>query len=163
MQYEIERKFLVTNDSWKKPAGGVRYRQAYLSRTPERTVRVRTAGGKGYLTIKGLTTGAKRVEYEYEIPHADATSMIDTLCESPVLEKDRYTLEHAGFRWEIDVFTGANQGLVVAEIELEQEEQFFARPDWVGKEVTGDVRYYNSNLSVHPYTQWENGTSEDTE
>ncbi len=162
MPYEIERKFLVTNDSWNKLTTGIRYRQAYLSRTPERTVRVRVADGQGFLTIKGINAGARRVEFEYEIPLGDATVMIDTLCVAPVLEKDRYTLEYAGFRWEIDVFLGENQGLVVAEIELEQEEQYFSRPHWLGREVTGDARYYNSNLGVHPYSQWRDSTQEET-
>lgn len=154
MAKEIERKFLVTDDSWRGQAVGVHYRQAYLSRTPERTVRVRTIREQGFLTIKGLTSGATRTEFEYEIPHADAVVMLEELCEQPVLEKNRYTLEYAGFVWEIDEFLADNHGLVVAEIELEHESQPFARPGWTGKEVTGDVRYYNSSLSRVPFSRW---------
>lgn len=163
MAFEIERKFLVRNDSWKKQAQGVRYRQAYLNSTPERTVRVRTVREHGFLTIKGLTSGATRVEYEYAIPYAEASAMIDGLCEPPVLEKDRYLVEHDGFVWEVDVFFGDNLGLVVAEIELEDEAQHFAKPDWVGKEVTGDPRYYNSNLCKHPYARWRKTSGKEEE
>jgi CYTH domain-containing protein len=151
---EIERKFLVKGDDWRALAAGTRYRQGYLSTVKERTVRVRTIGDKGYLTIKGVTVGATRVEYEYEIPVADANEMLDGLCERPIIEKDRYKIPAGDDTWEVDEFLGVNQGLVVAEIELQSEEQSFARPDWVGGEVTDDPRYFNANLIAHPFSSW---------
>lgn len=152
MAIEIERKFLVIDDSWRS-APAVYFCQGYLNRTKERTVRVRVAGGLGYLTIKGVSQGASRAEFEYEIPVADARQLLE-LCDGPVIEKYRRNIAVAGMTWEVDEFLGANQGLVVAEIELESEDQAFVRPTWVGQEVTGDRRYYNSALTLHPYTQW---------
>ena len=154
MAVEIERKFLVVEDSWRELAEGTSYRQGYLSTVKERTVRVRTIDDKGYLTIKGITIGATRAEYEYEIPAADANEMLDTLCEQPIIEKKRYKIPRDGFTWEIDEFGGVNEGLIVAEIELESEDQAFDKPDWVGEEVTGDPRYFNSNLIATPFTAW---------
>lgn len=153
MGVEIERKFLVKDDSWRS-GSGVLYRQGYLSRHRERTVRVRIAGEKAYLTIKGLTTGATRKEYEYEIPIGDAEEMLDQLCEKPLIEKKRYQVCVAELVFEVDEFLGANQGLVVAEVELTHETQQIPVPDWLGTEVTGDPRYYNSNLSQHPFSEW---------
>jgi CYTH domain-containing protein len=135
-------------------AKGTHYRQGYLNSAKERTVRVRTIDDKGFLTIKGITTGATRVEYEYEIPHSDCTEMLDDLAEKPIIEKARYKIEFGGFVWEVDEFFGVNKGLVVAEIELESEDQAFEKPSWVGEEVTGDPRYYNSSLVANPYTTW---------
>lgn len=155
MGIEIERKFLLNGTAWKKLAEGTPYRQGYLNSTKERTVRVRTIGDKGFLTIKGISIGATRSEYEYEIPHADAAALLDDLCEKPIIEKNRYKIPHAGFTWEVDEFFGENDGLVVAEIELESEEQSFDKPDWVGEEVTGDPRYFNSSLITQPYSQWK--------
>jgi len=117
-------------------------------------VRVRVKGDTGYLTIKGATHGAVRSEYEYPIPLEDAHAMLDNLCLRPLIEKARYTLEYQGLVWEIDVFEGDNAGLVIAEVELESEEQDIALPDWAGEEVTGDVRYYNANLVANPYCNW---------
>jgi adenylate cyclase len=154
MGKEIERKFLVKNFEWKQGAAGVPYRQGYLSTVKERTVRVRTVGVKGFLTIKGLTVGVTRSEFEYEIPAADANAMLDALCERPLIEKNRYAIAHAGLTWEIDEFFGENQGLVVAEVELQDEHQALTLPPWVGAEVSGDPRYFNSNLIKHPYTRW---------
>lgn len=154
MGTEIERKFLLKDDSWKRGAHGKRYRQGYLSTAPERTVRVRAVGDDSWLTIKGLSRGATRAEYEYKIPVKDAAEMLDSLCERPLIEKTRYRIEHGGLTWEVDEFFGDNQGLVVAEVELQSAEQSFARPDWVGEEVTGDERYFNANLVVRPYTTW---------
>ena len=154
MGKEIERKFLVHEDAAWRSAAGTVYRQGYLSTVKERTVRVRTIGDKGYLTIKGITVGATRLEYEYEIPHSDAQALLNELCEKPLIEKNRYKIVHQGFTWEVDEFFGENDGLVVAEIELESEEQSFEKPEWVGKEVTGDQRYFNSSLIKEPYTQW---------
>lgn len=154
MGIEIEKKFLLTGAGWKKLASGTTYRQGYLSTVKERTVRVRTIAGKGFLTIKGISVGASRLEYEYEIPLEDANSLLDELCEKPLIEKNRYKIEFSGFTWEVDEFFGENDGLVVAEIELESEDQSFDRPEWVGEEVTGDARYFNSNLIKKPYSQW---------
>jgi CYTH domain-containing protein len=154
MPVEIERKFLIVEDSWRELAEGTFYRQGYLSTVKERTVRVRTIDDKGYLTIKGITIGATRAEYEYEIPAAEANEMLDTLCEQPIIEKKRYKIPRDGFTWEIDEFGGVNQGLIVAEIELEDENQEFSKPDWIGEEVTGDPRYFNSNLIANPFTTW---------
>ena len=151
---EIERKFLVISDAWRNLAEGVLYRQGYLSSVKERTVRVRLAGDKGFLTIKGLTVGAARAEYEYEIPAADAKVMLETLAEKPLIEKIRYKIPYAGLTWEIDEFMGDNAGLIVAEVELASEAQTFSKPDWAGAEVTNDARYFNSNLGRQPFKQW---------
>ena len=152
MAKEIERKFLVKDDTWRD-AKGIRYRQGYLSSVKERTVRVRTTEDKGYLTVKGVAVGATRLEFEYEIPRQDADTLLD-ICEQPLIEKNRYKVTHDGFVWEVDEFFGDNQGLIIAELELESEDQEFPRPDWVGEEVTGDSRYFNSNLIKNPYTHW---------
>ncbi len=154
MAKEIERKFLLVGDEWRELARGTHYRQGYLNSAKERTVRVRTINDKGFLTVKGITTGATRVEYEYEIPFDECTAMLDDLAEKPLIEKSRYKIERNGFTWEVDEFFGDNKGLVVAEIELESEDQKFEKPSWVGEEVTGDPRYFNSNLVNHPYTTW---------
>jgi CYTH domain-containing protein len=154
MGTEIERKFLMKDDAWRSLAKGTKYRQGYLNSTKERVVRVRTIDDKGFLTIKGITTGATRVEYEYEIPDAEATAMLDELCEKPLIEKNRYKIAFGGFTWEVDEFFGENQGLIVAEVELESEDQPFEKPDWIGEEVTGDPKYFNSNLIQNPYLKW---------
>ena len=154
MGKEIERKFLVKGDSWKSLAKGTRYRQGYLNSVKERTVRVRTVGDKGFLTIKGITTGASRTEYEYPIPVPDAEGMLNDLCEKPLIEKNRYKIKDRNLTWEVDEFFGENQGLIVAEVELESEGQAYEKPAWVGEEVTGDPRYFNANLIKHPYTKW---------
>lgn len=154
MGIEIEKKFLLTGDAWKALAKGTAYRQGYLSSVKERTVRVRTIDASGFLTIKGVSVGATRMEYEYDIPLEDAKILLDELCEKPIIEKNRYKIEFGGFIWEVDEFFGENEGLVVAEIELESEDQVFEKPEWVGEEVTGDPRYYNSNLIKDPYTSW---------
>lgn len=154
MGTEIERKFLLQGDSWRALAEGTKYRQGYLSSTKERVVRVRTIDDQGFLTIKGITTGATRAEYEYPIPHGDADVLLDELCEQPIVEKKRYKIPFAGFTWEVDEFFGANQGLIVAEVELESEDQPFEKPPWIGPEVTGDPKYFNSNLIANPFTKW---------
>ena len=133
---------------------GTAFRQGYLSTVKERTVRVRAAGEHGFLTIKGITVGAVRSEFEYEIPRADADQMLDELCERPLIEKTRHEVEVDGLTWEIDVFAGVNDGLIVAEIELEAEAQEIDLPEWVGVEVTHDPRYFNSNLIAHPFSEW---------
>ena len=157
MAHEIERKFLVTEGSWRKAALQT-YRQGYLSTVKERTVRVRTVNDKGFLTVKGISVGASRLEFEYEIPVADADEMLDTLCEKPLIEKHRYKLDHGGLTWEVDVFFGDNEGLIVAEVELQSEDQALDKPDWVAEEVTSDPRYYNANLIEHPYCNWQNSS-----
>ena len=154
MPLEIERKFLLRGEGWRALGAGVPYRQGYLSTEPGRSVRVRLVRDKGYLTIKGMTVGAARAEYEYEIPAADASEMLDKLCERPLIEKTRYRVEHQGFVWEIDEFDGDNAGLIIAEVELDEEDQAIILPDWIGKEVTGDPRYYNASLITNPYTRW---------
>ncbi|MGB3049908.1 MAG: CYTH domain-containing protein [Polyangiales bacterium] len=154
MPEEIERKFLVTGDGWRATAQGMHYRQGFLSTEPERTVRVRLAGPRGSITIKGKTVGARREEFEYEIPVPDAKRMLDALCKRPLIEKVRYTLPVGRHIWEIDVFGGDNAGLVVAEVELGSEDEAFEKPDWAGEEVTDDPRYFNSNLVAKPYSTW---------
>jgi len=154
MGKEIERKFLVKGDSWRGLAEGKHYRQGYLSTVKERTVRVRTAGDKGYITVKGITTGASRSEYEYEIPTNDANEMLDKLCERPLIEKTRYRIPKDGLAWEVDEFEGDNRGLITAEVELKDEKQSVQLPDWIDKEVTDDPRYFNANLVAKPYTTW---------
>jgi len=154
MGEEIERKFLVSGEAWRQTAEGTRYRQGFLSTEPERTVRVRVAGPRGSITVKGKNVGARRAEFEYEIPVADAERMLDTLCKRPLIEKVRYVLAVGVHTWEIDVFEGDNAGLVVAEIELRREDEAFERPEWVGDEVTDDPRYFNSNLVANPYRAW---------
>lgn len=154
MAKEIERKFLVVGDDWRALAKGTRYRQGYLSTVKERTVRVRTIDEKGFLTVKGLTVGATRSEYEYEIPAVDANEMLDNLCERPIIEKMRYRISMGDVTWEVDEFLGVNEGLIVAEVELVSEDQTFPVPDWIGKEVTSDPKYYNANLIARPYSAW---------
>lgn len=154
MGIEIERKFLVINTNWKTLASPVYYKQGYLSTHTEKTVRVRIANDKAFLTIKGKNEGIKRLEFEYSIPIDEANELLDTLCEQPVIEKTRTKIEKDGFIWEIDEFMGVNQGLVVAEIELPSENTHFEKPNWIGKEVSGDIRYYNSNLIKLPFSKW---------
>ena len=147
MGLEIEQKYLVRNDSYRGMSTSVReIRQGYLSRVPERTVRVRTVDDKGFITVKGLTRGLVRPEYEYEIPVTDARELL-TLCAPPVIEKRRYIVDYAGKKWEVDEFMGHLYPLVVAEIELNSEDEQYEIPPFIGKNVTGDPRYYNSNLS----------------
>ena len=154
MSVEIERKFLVLGDDWKKLGQAVAIRQGYLSSQRDRVVRVRIEDQKATLTIKGRVTGITRGEWEYEIPVAEADQLLNGLCERPLIEKTRTRIVHEGMVWEVDEFFGENQGLVVAEIELESEAQAFAKPDWVGVEVTDDARYFNANLLRHPYSAW---------
>ena len=154
MGVEIERKYMLAGDAWRALGQPVLLRQGYLSSDPERTVRVRVEGATGTVTIKGRSVGATRGEWEYAIPLADANELLERLCEQPLVEKYRRRIEFAGHVWEVDEFIGANQGLVVAEIELASEDQPFEKPDWVGAEVSGDARYYNANLIRHPFSQW---------
>lgn len=153
MAKEIERKFLVNGDSWRQLGEGILYRQGYIP-SQGATVRVRVAGNQGYLTIKGPTVNFSRSEFEYPIPLADAQEMLDTLCDRPLIEKTRYKIEWAGLVWEVDEFAGANQGLILAEVELTDEAQQVEIPDWIGTEVTGDPRYFNSYLAKQPFSEW---------
>jgi len=152
MGKEIERKFLVKGFTWREVKGAM-IRQGYLNSAKERNVRVRIIEDKAYLTIKGIAVGASRLEFEYEVPHKDAAELLE-ICEKPLIEKRRYRVLEGGFIWEVDEFFGENEGLFVAEVELESEDQTFHKPDWVGEEVTGDTRYFNSNLIRNPYTNW---------
>ncbi len=153
MGLEIERKFLVDIRKWKPTDRGTRLVQAYLSIEPNPTVRVRIAGEKAFLTIKGRTKTISRPEFEYEIPVDEAQEMMKLAISNPV-EKIRYEIMIEGFLWEVDVFSEKNEGLVIAEIELESEDQSFPRPDWLLTEVSGDRRYYNSYLSERPFQEW---------
>jgi adenylate cyclase len=151
---EIERKFLVRGDGWRALGQPVLLRQGYLNSDPARTVRVRIEGAQAMLTIKGKNVGATRGEWEYPIPLAEAAELLDGLCETPLIEKYRRRIVVGAHTWEVDEFLGANLGLVVAEIELAAETESFALPEWVGQEVTGDIRYYNSRLIRQPFSQW---------
>lgn len=152
MAIEIERKFLVTGTDWRT-AEPLRIAQGYLNRDKQRTVRVRIAGAQAFLTVKGVSTGASRLEFEYGIPVPDAEALLG-LCDGPLVEKWRHRVTHAGLLWEVDEFLGENAGLVVAEVELSSEAQVIALPAWVGAEVTHDSRYFNSNLASQPYRRW---------
>lgn len=155
MAIEIERKFLVRDDSWKQQAGaGSEIRQGYLSSDPACSVRVRLAGDRAWLNIKRATGEISRLEFEYPIPIEDAKQILHDLCGGNSLDKTRYLVVHEGHTWEVDVFHGANAGLVVAEIELASEDEAFTRPDWLGEEVSHDPRYLNMNLVQQPFSQW---------
>jgi len=152
---EIERKFLVAGDGWRQGVRSqTRMLQGYLANQATGTVRLRVAGERAYLTIKGPGHGIRRSEYEYPIPRADAEAMLREMAASPPIEKTRYRVPVGDHVWEVDVFAGANAGLVLAEVELGAEDEVFARPDWLGAEVTGDPRFYNVNLARHPYGGW---------
>lgn len=155
MAWEIERKFLVSNDGWREHVHRqVGYRQGYLANSEQCSVRVRIGGDAAHINIKGTTVGATRREFEYPVTLEDAHTMLQELCSGPIVEKTRYHVRHEDQEWEVDVFEGDNAGLVVAEIELDDEAQTFTRPPWVGEEVTGDIRYYNSSLSITPFNRW---------
>lgn len=163
MPLEIERKFLVQGDAWRRDADGrpvpaVVIRQGYLFADGLRNARVRlsrgASGDRAYLTVKGKRSGIERYEFEYPIPIADAELMLDRLCNPPLIEKTRHLVEYAGLTWEIDEFAGANAGLILAELELKRADQAFETPAWVLREVTDDGRYYNTYLAAHPYSSW---------
>jgi len=156
MKTEIERKFLVAADSWRTDVGaGELYEQGYISCDPKKiTVRVRLAGSRGFLTLKGPTEGISRSEMEYEIPADEAKYMLEHFCGDRIVSKTRYLLEANGLQLEIDEFHGENQGLILAEIELESEDQPLEKPDWLGEEVSHDPRYFNAALSLNPFTAW---------
>ncbi|MCG6935065.1 MAG: CYTH domain-containing protein [Proteobacteria bacterium] len=155
MGIEIERKFLVTDDSWRGNAGpGIPMQQGYLVAAKLASVRVRVEGKQARLNIKSMTLGVRRQEFEYVIPLHDARTLLKTLCEKPLIEKVRYPVRYAGKTWEIDVFEGENTGLIVAELELKHESEPFEKPPWLGGEVSHDPRYYNTCLVRHPYRDW---------
>ena len=154
MGIEIERKFLVSNDLWKADADvGTDFKQGYLTSGEGSSVRVRKEGGKANLNIKSAIMGIKRQEYEYPIPADEADELLELFCPQTV-SKTRYTVNYAGKLWEIDVFEKDNLGLVIAEIELNTTDEEFERPPWIGEEVSAEVRYYNNELSRHPYSEW---------
>ena len=150
---EIEKKFLLKDLSCLEGVDGVEYKQAYLNTHPDRTVRVRVMEDKGYLTIKSKTVGIARNEYEYEIPFLEANNLL-IICEEGKIEKVRYKIPHGDLMFEIDVFSGDNAGLTIAEIELPSEDTQFEKPEWLGEEVSNDKRYFNSYLSQNPYSKW---------
>lgn len=154
MGQEIERKFLVNTDRLGELTGGEVMRQGYIDTRSLATVRARIAGERGWLTLKGGNRGGVRSEFEYEIPVEDARQILDELCRRPAIAKTRYRREYRGYTWEIDVFEGDNAGLIVAEVELGDVNEDPPLPDWVGTEVTGDPRYYNSQLASHPFLRW---------
>lgn len=154
MGLEIEKKFLPASDGWRGLAPGEQIKQGYISVSQECAVRVRIKGTRAWLGIKGKTEGATRMEFEYPIPVEDAHDMLHNLALRPIIEKTRYLVPFKGFVWEIDEFEGENKGLIVAEIELESEDQAFEKPDWIGEEVTADPRYYNANLVRCPFAEW---------
>ena len=153
MGKEIERKFLVDRAKWDPDQSGTVYRQGYVANLPDKSVRVRIAGEKAMLTLKGGKT-LVRDEYEYPIPVAEARELLERFCEKPLIEKTRYRVRYGNHLWEVDVFHGENEGLFLAEIELGDPSEVFDKPAWAGKEVTGDKRYYNANLGRHPYRDW---------
>jgi CYTH domain-containing protein len=154
MSVEIERKFLVVGNEWRNLGEGVIYRQGYLASRDGITVRVRVAGENGYITVKGATEGISRAEYEYAIPLTDAIELLETLCDRPLIEKIRYQIQWEGVQWEVDEFMGANQGLILAEVELTDANQHITLPNWIGKDVSDDPRYFNVSLVRSPYGEW---------
>jgi adenylate cyclase len=155
MAIEIECKFLLANEKWRENvSNSVIYKQGYLSSQPTNSIRVRISDKQAWLNIKSATIGTQRAEYEYEIPLSDAREILANLCLKPVIEKTRHFVTHENHLWEIDEFDGENSGLIVAEIELNSVDEIFEKPEWIGEEVTQDIRYYNNNLAREPYSQW---------
>ncbi len=155
MPLEIEHKFLLKNDRWRNEIDhSVYYKQGYLSSTEKNSIRVRISDSKAWLNIKSATIGNHRLEYEYEIPLQEADEILNQLCHKPLIEKTRHFVKHADHLWEIDEFAGDNKGLIVAEVELGELDEQFAKPDWAGEDVTEDIRYYNNQLSKNPYKNW---------
>ncbi|WP_428634748.1 CYTH domain-containing protein [Sedimenticola sp.] len=155
MALEIERKFIVINDKWKSGVVSESVlKQAYIANQPNATVRIRVANGLAHLNIKSATTGISRAEFEYPIPLADAEQMLQQIALQPFIDKTRYQVKWGNHTWDLDLFAGENRGLVMAEVELSSEDESFELPPWAGDEVSGDPRYYNSNLVKHPYSQW---------
>ncbi|NRA21551.1 MAG: CYTH domain-containing protein [Oceanospirillaceae bacterium] len=155
MATEIERKFLIDLTKIGPLEGGTYIKQGYIATADKTVVRARLAGNKAYLTLKGENKGITRAEFEYEIPVADARQIMTELCHGPMVEKTRYLIVFSGHTWEVDIFHGDNDGLVVAEIELENEDESFELPAWVTTEVSGDAKYYNASLLDNPFKRWE--------
>ncbi len=155
MAVEVERKFLVKADYKYLAEDSVQILQGYLSTVPERSVRVRITGEKGYITVKGIgnESGISRLEWEYEIPVSDANELLG-ICETGIIRKKRYSIDYKGHTFEVDEFYGENEGLVVAELELSSEDEAFDKPSWLGREITGETKYYNLILIRHPYKDW---------
>ena len=151
---EIERRFLVRGDAWRRGVQGTFYRQGYLVASDDCVVRVREAGEKAWLTIKGRREGLSCPEYEYPLPLSEAIDMLQNICMRPFIEKTRYSLDFKGMVWVVDEFEGENKGLVIAEVELAQEHQVVELPPWTGREVSFDPKYLNMNLMKHPYGRW---------
>ncbi|MCI5140499.1 MAG: CYTH domain-containing protein [Candidatus Electrothrix sp. ATG1] len=154
MAKEIERKFLIDISQLGDLKSGVEIKQGYISTTDNTAVRIRLLGDKAFLTLKGENTGATRSEFEYAIPIKDANEMLAEFCSGPIIEKTRYFVVHCDHTWEVDIFHGDNDGLVVAEVEMHSEDENVNIPTWVVKEVTGDPKYYNSNLMKKPFKDW---------
>ncbi|WP_031434857.1 CYTH domain-containing protein [Methylomarinum vadi] len=155
MPLEIEHKFLLANDEWRQHIKkSVYYKQGYLSSTKQNSIRIRISDTHAWINIKSAVIGTHRLEYEYEIPLSEANEILEQLCHKPLIEKKRHFVAQDKHTWEIDEFLGANQGLVVAEIELSSLDEEFHKPSWLGKEVTHDLRYYNNNLCKFPYRDW---------
>lgn len=156
MALEIEHKFLTINNDWQQAVSkSIKYQQGYLISDNKRSVRIRISDNKAWLNIKSATIGSQRHEYEYEIPLSEGIELLNTLCEKPLVEKMRYFVPHHQHLWEVDVFSGDNDGLIVAEIELSKIGESFEKPSWVGKEVTSERRYYNNSLCQKPYKDWQ--------
>lgn len=159
MAVEIEKKFLLANDRWRMQVNkSIQFRQGYLVGSDKASVRIRIEGDKSNLNIKSATLGVRRQEYEYPIPMDEAQELLDTLCDKPLIEKTRHYIDTGEHVWEIDEFTGDNAGLIVAEIELQDEQESFQYFDWLGQEVSHDKRYYNSMLSKNPYKNWKDSS-----
>jgi adenylate cyclase len=155
MGIEVERKFLVSDESWRdEVTSSTRIVQGYIAQTGSATVRVRVTGDRGFLTVKGLSVGVSRSEFEYEVPVADALAMLDELAQGPVIDKVRHLVPVGAHVWEVDVFAGENAPLVMAEVELSDSQEAFVRPEWAGVEVSDDQRYFNVNLARSPYSTW---------
>lgn len=155
MPIEIERKFLLANEDWREEVQrSSRIRQGYLGKIDKASVRIRVQGETANINVKSATLGMRRMEYEYDIPLTEAEEMLDQLCQQPQVDKTRYIVEKGKHIWEIDEFYGDNEGLMVAEVELDSEEESFEKPQWIGEEVTADPRYYNVNLIKHPFCKW---------
>jgi adenylate cyclase len=155
MAIEIEHKFLLISELWRNEVShSKKFKQGYLSSLPTSSIRVRTDDHKAWLNVKSATIGNQRAEYEYEIPLNDAYEILASLCKKPLIEKTRHYVPQGKHTWEIDEFEGDNLGLIVAEIELTDSNETFFIPAWIGQEVTHDLRYYNNNLSLHPYKEW---------
>lgn len=154
MPIEIERKFLVKGNEWRQLAQAVKYRQGYISTDKDRTVRIRTIDSKAFITIKSKSLGSSRLEFEYEIPFTDAIELLNYLCQKPIINKNRYKIKYSNLTWEVDEFFDENEGLILAEVELQNEKQIIEIPDWIGIEVSNDPKYFNANLVSNPFCQW---------